>query len=66
MSSKRELRTAQAQVHRAIATIGKGVAALSDALTVLALSVDQSVERLLAAESVIVQPANKSKQVKTP
>lgn len=64
MSSKSELKTAQREVHRAIETIGKGVAALSDALTVLVLSVDQSVERLLAAESVIVQPANKSKRAK--
>ena len=64
MSSKQELRSAQAQVHRAIDTIGKGVAALSDALTVLVLSVDQSVERLLAAETVIAQPARKSKRAK--
>lgn len=61
MSSKQELKNAQRDVHRSIATIGKGIGALSDALTVLVLAVDQSVERLLAAETTLVQPANKGK-----
>lgn len=62
MSSKQELKNAQREVHRSIETIGKGIGALSDALTVLVLAVDQSVERLLAAETIIAQPANKSKK----